>query len=121
LSLYMDVICSLIYFLYPQHRTRNFSCQFVHIYGCIFLYIQNSLKKWKKWKFLLTFLQKTYTIKYKQGRVDVYMVGSLKDAVVPYVVIAQKGGKVQIISARKAEPPEERTYYEHYRQETERN
>jgi uncharacterized DUF497 family protein len=48
-------------------------------------------------------------------------MGSLKDAVVLYVVIAPKGGKVQIISARKAEPPEERTYYEHYRQETERN
>jgi uncharacterized DUF497 family protein len=48
-------------------------------------------------------------------------LGSLKGAVILYVVIALKGEDVRIISARKAEPPEEKIYYEHYRRETEGN
>jgi uncharacterized DUF497 family protein len=48
-------------------------------------------------------------------------MGSLKGEIILYVVIVPKGGDVQVISARKAEPPEEKTYYEHYRREIEGN
>jgi uncharacterized DUF497 family protein len=56
-----------------------------------------------------------------QGEDRYICIGSLKGVVILYVVIVPRGGDIQIISARKAEPPEERTYYEHYRRETEGN
>jgi uncharacterized DUF497 family protein len=48
-------------------------------------------------------------------------LGSLKGTVILYVVITLKGEEVRIISARKAEPLEEKIYYEHYKRETEGN
>jgi uncharacterized DUF497 family protein len=45
-------------------------------------------------------------------------LGSLRGVIILYVVIAPEGEEVQIITARRAEPPEERTYYEHYQKET---
>jgi uncharacterized DUF497 family protein len=56
-----------------------------------------------------------------QGEDRYICIGSLKGVVILYVVIVPKGEDVQIISARKAEPPEEKTYYEHYRREIEGN
>jgi uncharacterized DUF497 family protein len=45
-------------------------------------------------------------------------LGSLRGVIILYVVIAPEGEDVQIITARRAEPLEERTYYEHYQEET---
>jgi uncharacterized DUF497 family protein len=45
-------------------------------------------------------------------------LGSLNGVVILYVVISPYGENVQIISARKAEPREERLYYEHFQKET---
>jgi uncharacterized DUF497 family protein len=48
-------------------------------------------------------------------------LGSLRGVVILYVVIVSEGENVQIISARKAEPPEEKIYHEHYQKEVGRN
>ena len=46
-------------------------------------------------------------------------LGCLHNTMVLYIVYEdRKNGDVQLISAREAEPQEERLYYEHYRRET---
>jgi uncharacterized DUF497 family protein len=48
-------------------------------------------------------------------------LGTLRGVVIVYVVIIPEGENIQIISARRAEPPEERIYHEHYQKETRGN
>jgi uncharacterized DUF497 family protein len=45
-------------------------------------------------------------------------LGSLRGEVILFVVFTEEGDEVHLITARKAEPQEERLYYEHYRKET---
>jgi uncharacterized DUF497 family protein len=45
-------------------------------------------------------------------------LGALRDFVILFVVFTERGDEIRLISARKAEPHEERLYYEHYRRET---
>jgi len=45
-------------------------------------------------------------------------LGKLHDKVVLFVVFTERGDYIHLIMARKAEPPEERLYYEHYEEET---
>jgi uncharacterized DUF497 family protein len=56
-----------------------------------------------------------------QGEDRYICMGSLKGVVILYVVIVSREEDVHIISARKAEPSEEKTYYEHYKREIEGN
>ena len=48
-------------------------------------------------------------------------LGKLHDTVVLFVVFTEHGEDIHLITARKAEPPEERLYYAHYEEETRRN
>ena len=45
-------------------------------------------------------------------------LGRLQDTVILFVVFTEQGDDVHLITARKAEPPEERLYYAHYEKET---
>ena len=48
-------------------------------------------------------------------------LGRLHDTVTLFVVFTERGNSIHIITARKAEPIEERLYYDHYEKETRRN
>lgn len=48
-------------------------------------------------------------------------LGRLNDTVIFFVVFTEEGDNIHLITARKAEPTEERLYYEHYERETRRN
>jgi len=48
-------------------------------------------------------------------------LGRLQDAVIFFVVFTEKGEDIHLITARKAEPIEERLYYAHYEEETRGN
>jgi len=45
----------------------------------------------------------------------------LHDVVILFVVFTEEGDDVHLITARKAEPTEERLYYAHYEEETRGN
>jgi uncharacterized DUF497 family protein len=45
-------------------------------------------------------------------------LGRLKDTVIFFVVFTEEDDNIHLITARKAEPAEERLYYEHYERET---
>ena len=48
-------------------------------------------------------------------------LGRLHDMVIFFVVFTERGENIHLISARKAEPIEERLYYAHYERETRGN
>ena len=48
-------------------------------------------------------------------------IGMLHDVVILFVVFTEEGDDVHLITARKAEPTEERLYYAHYEEETRGN
>jgi uncharacterized DUF497 family protein len=48
-------------------------------------------------------------------------LGRLHDTVILFVVFAEQGEDIHLITARKAEPIEERLYYAHYEEETRGN
>ena len=48
-------------------------------------------------------------------------LGRLHDSVTLFVVFTEQGEDIHVITARKAEPTEERLYYEHYEKETSGN
>jgi uncharacterized DUF497 family protein len=45
-------------------------------------------------------------------------LGRLHDTVILFVVFTERGENIHLITARKAEPIEERLYYAHYEKET---
>ena len=48
-------------------------------------------------------------------------LGRLHDTVTLFVVFTERGDDIHLITARKAEPIEERLYYAHYEEETRGN
>ena len=48
-------------------------------------------------------------------------LGRLHDVVTLFVVFTEQGENIRLIMARKAEPIEERLYYDHYEKETRGN
>jgi uncharacterized DUF497 family protein len=48
-------------------------------------------------------------------------LGKLHDTIMLFVVFTEQGGDVHLVSARKAEPIEERLYNAHYEKETRGN
>jgi len=48
-------------------------------------------------------------------------LGRLRDTVIFFVVFTEEDDNIHLITARKAEPIEERFYYEHYEKATRRN
>jgi len=48
-------------------------------------------------------------------------LGKLHDTVILFVVFTEKDDDIHLIMARKAEPTEERVYYEYYERETRGN
>jgi uncharacterized DUF497 family protein len=48
-------------------------------------------------------------------------LGRLHDTVILFVVFTEQGEDIHLITARKAEPVEERLYYAHYEKETRGN
>jgi uncharacterized DUF497 family protein len=63
-----------------------------------------------------------YDKKHSSVEEDRYIcLGRLHDAVIFFVVFIERGDDIHLISARKAEPVEERLYYAHYEKEAGRN
>jgi uncharacterized DUF497 family protein len=45
-------------------------------------------------------------------------VGSLRGVIIVFIVFTEQDDEIRLITARKAEPHEEKLYYEHYQRET---
>ena len=63
-----------------------------------------------------------YDRKHSSMEEDRYIcLGRLRDTVIFFVVFTEQGEDIHLITARKAEPVEERLYYAHYEEETRGN